>query len=88
MVALNSNGVLDQVLDPMADCLTPEVAKRILSVSLEPKRQTRIDELAEKANEGTLSEEERREYADYVEAMDVVGILKATARLALSRHPT
>jgi len=88
MVALTSNGVLDQVLDPVADCLTPEVARRILSVALEPKRQLRIDELAQKANEGTLTDEERREYSDYVEAMDVVGILKATARLALSRQAT
>jgi hypothetical protein len=86
MVAATSSGILDQVLDPLADCLTPEVAQRILAVSLEPKRQVRIDELAQKANEGLLSEDERREYAEYVEAMDVVGILKATARLALSRH--
>jgi len=86
MVAASSTGILDQVLDPLADCLTPEVASRILAVSLEPQRQLRIDELAQKANEGLLTEEERREYAEYVEAMDLVGILKATARLALSRH--
>jgi hypothetical protein len=86
MVAATSTGILDQVLDPLADCLTPEVARRILAVSLEPTRQARIDELAAKSNEGLLSEDERREYAEYVEAMDLVGILKATARLALSRH--
>ncbi len=86
MVAASSTGILDQVLDPLADCLTPEVATRILAVSLEPQRQFRINELAQKANEGLLSEEERREYAEYVEALDLVGILKATARLALSRH--
>ncbi|HEY2416133.1 MAG TPA: hypothetical protein VGI40_28080 [Pirellulaceae bacterium] len=86
MVAATSNGILDQVLDPLADCLTPDVAKRILAVALEPRRQMRIDELAQKANDGLLTDEERREYADYVEAMDLIGILKATARLALSRH--
>lgn len=86
MVAATSTGILDQVLDPLADCLTPEVAQRILAVSLEPKRQLRINELAQKANEGLLTQEEQREYAEYVEAMDLVGILKATARLALSRH--
>jgi hypothetical protein len=84
MVALSSNGVLDQ----LADCFTADVARRVLAVSLDPQRQARIDELARKANDGELTDEERREYADSIEAMDLVGILKATARLALSRHPT
>jgi hypothetical protein len=86
MVAATSSGILDEVLDPLANCLTPEVAKRLLAVTLEPKRQARIDELAQKANHGALSEDERREYADYIEALDLIGILKATARLALSRQ--
>ena len=47
----------------------------------------RVDELAEKANEGTLTDEERAEYAEYVEWGDVVGIFKARARIILQRQP-
>ena len=48
----------------------------------------RIDELAAKANEGVMTEAEREEYAAYVEALDLVEILKAIARLALARQAT
>jgi hypothetical protein len=86
MVAATSTDILDGILDPFMECFTPEVAQRILAVRLDPRRQARIDELAVKANEGTLSEAERNEYLGYVEALDLVGIIKAKARAALSRR--
>ena len=44
----------------------------------------RITQLAAKANEGELSPEERAEYEDYVEAVDLIGILKAKAGALLA----
>ncbi len=76
--------VLDTFLNPLAECFTPEVALRILNLRAAPSLQTRIDELAEKANEGTLSETEAGEYAAYVEGIDMVGILQAKARGVLA----
>ena len=75
-------------MDPLAECLTPEVARRIIDLRLDPSDQTRIDELAAKADAGTLTSSEAREYEDYVEGIDVVGILKAKARLFLSQQPS
>ena len=46
----------------------------------DPRLQARFDQLAEKANFGRLSEVERDEYRDIVEAIDVVAIIKAKAR--------
>jgi hypothetical protein len=66
--------------------LTPEVAERILKSRPDPRLQERIDQLADKANNGLLSEGERDEYRDIVEAIDVVGITKAKARAALVRR--
>jgi hypothetical protein len=86
MIAAPTTDILDSILDPFTDCFTPEVAARILAVRLDPRRQARIDELAVKANEGQLSEAEDREYAGYIEALDLVGIIKAKARLALTRQ--
>lgn len=77
--------VIDDILAPVADCLTPEVAKRIADLRLNSGTQARIDELAEKANEGLLTPDERAEYADIVEGLDFVGILKAQARAVVSR---
>ena len=45
-----------------------------------------IDELAEKSTEWQLSAAEEAEYDDYIEAIDIIGILQAKARSALARH--
>lgn len=79
-------GMLDRFLDPIAECLTPEVAERIVKSRPDRWVQTRADELADKANQGLLSERERDEYREIVEAIDVVGIIKAKARAVLARR--
>ena len=83
MVAATPRMLLDRILDPLAECFTPEVARRIAAVSLDPAIQSRIDQLAVKANEGQLTAVERDEYAELIEALDFLGILKAKARLSL-----
>lgn len=80
------SSVIDDILAPVADCLTPDVARRLTEMRLNPGTQTRIDELAEKANEGLLTPDERAEYADIVEGLDFVGILKAQARSVVARN--
>ncbi|MCY2991179.1 MAG: hypothetical protein NTY19_25370 [Planctomycetota bacterium] len=81
-----STTVLDRFLDPVTDCLTAAVAERIVGVQVDLQTQARLDDLAEKANRGELTEEEREEYMEYVEGMDLVGILKAKARKVLERQ--
>lgn len=78
--------VLDRLLDPLTRCLTPEVAERIANLRLDPQLQAELDELAAKANAGELTPEERTLYEEYVEAIDVVGILQAKARAVLAQH--
>ena len=75
--------VLDEVLDPVARCFTPDVARQVAALRADPKLQARLDALARKANENELSEEERDEYQAYVEAIDLVSILQAKARQIL-----
>ena len=45
----------------------------------DPELQARLDELGAKANDGTLTDQERSDYATYVEAMDVVALLRVKA---------
>jgi hypothetical protein len=77
---------LDRFLAPLAECLTPEVAVRLLALKVDAATSARIEELAEKANEGELSSTERSEYEDYVDAMDLVGILQCQARALLEKR--
>jgi hypothetical protein len=77
--------VLDRLLDPLGDILTPEVARRLANYRFDGKAQARIDKLARKCNEGRLTDDERREYETYVNAIDFIAILQAKARAILKR---
>jgi hypothetical protein len=77
---------LGALLDPVAECFTPEVARRLVGLRADPAMQARVDELAAKANEGRLTAEEHAEYDTYIEAADIIGILQAKARIVLSQQ--
>jgi hypothetical protein len=76
--------ILDRLFDPVSRCLTPEAAAALLALRLDPDVQTRLDELANKSTEGELTEAEREEYAAYVSALDLIGILQSQARARLA----
>lgn len=77
------NAILEDVLEPVARCFTPEVARQIAGLKLGPEVEARLDELAEKCNEGRLTAAEQEQYEAYVEAIDLVAILQAKARRIL-----
>jgi hypothetical protein len=74
------------VLDPFTECLSPDVARRIVDLRADGDVQKALDRLAEKANEGTLSETERAEYDEYLQVFHFVTILQAKARRFLKSH--
>ncbi len=78
----------DRILGPVTECFTPQVAQRLAELRADPKTQSRLDLLAEKANEGQLSPEEEVEYNQSVDAIDVLAILQAKARAYLREHPS
>jgi hypothetical protein len=83
-----SETLSSSVLDPFTACLTPEVAKRIAGFRADAETQARVDQLADKANEGTLSAQEKAEYRQLVEAFDIITILQAKARSFLDKQPS
>ena len=85
MNSQQSSQVLDRLLDPVAECLTPEVARALVNLRARPEVQARIDELAEKCNEGELTPVEQAEYRNIVDAIDFISILQAKARALLTR---
>ena len=78
---------LAKILDPVAQCFTPEVARRVAELRADPAVQARIEELAEKCNEGTITPEEMAEYDAYIQAMDVVAVLQKKARALIVEPP-
>lgn len=49
-----------------------------MALRADERTQARVDELAEKCNEGHLTPEERNEYEVYVQASTLIGILQAS----------
>jgi len=71
---------LDGLLEPLSRCLDAESARRVVALQIEPPVQERIDKLAERANEGTLTDSEQSEYEALINAADFISILKFKAR--------
>jgi len=71
---------LDRILDHLGDCLNAQVAQRIVKVRIDPDIQVRIEELAERCNEGLLTAAERAEYDGYVEGTEILSLIKLKAR--------
>jgi len=72
--------LLDQIIEPFAECLTQEAARKIVAIRADEELQKRVDALADKANSGTLSETEQSEYDRYLAAFHFVTILQSRAR--------
>jgi hypothetical protein len=82
---MSPTAALDRVFEPINRCLTPAVARKIVALRADPELDARIQKLAEKANEGQLTEKERVEYESYVRAIDLISILQSKARRFLTQ---
>jgi hypothetical protein len=67
---------LHKYLLHFTDTLTPELAEQFVNLPSDPEFQERLDYLGKQANEGALSVEEKSEYDTFIEAMDVVALLR------------
>lgn len=81
---MNAVQLLDRILDPVTDAFTPEVARRIVGLKADPEMQSRIDVLATKSNDGSLTDEERAEYKNYVDVIDLISVLQAKSQRVLN----
>ena len=76
--------ILERILEPVGQCLTPEAARRVIQLRADAVAQARIDELADRSTAGTLSASERAEYEAYVAAASVIAILQLKAQQVLA----
>jgi hypothetical protein len=80
----SANNALDRVLAAVGECLDRKSAESLLRLRADAEMQARIEELADKCTEGTLSEEERQEYDSMMRVGNFVAILQAKARRLLA----
>ncbi|MBW3541080.1 MAG: hypothetical protein KY476_12495 [Planctomycetes bacterium] len=84
MKTASSTPVLEDLVNPLGDCLTPESARRLLALKADSKLQARLDDLAERHISGKLTPAEQAEYGRYVSYSTFVAILKSKARQLLA----
>jgi len=82
--ANSTNAVLDRVLGAVGECLDRESAEALLRLRADAEMQGRIETLADKCTEGSLSTEERDEYETLINVGNFVSILQAKARRLLA----
>lgn len=85
MSAISTPALLEALAESVAACLDASSLRAMADLELDPRTRERLDMLAEKANEGQLTPEERIEYEGFIGASEFLGLtqLRARARLGL-----
>ena len=75
--------LLEQMVEPIGRLLTPQAAAEILDVRADGATQQRIDELADKCNNGSLTPDETAEYQEFISLFNILTVLQSRARTVL-----
>ncbi|PAW70393.1 MAG: hypothetical protein B9S38_07955 [Verrucomicrobiia bacterium Tous-C4TDCM] len=67
-------------VNPLLELLLPGKVDELLAAKGDPALSDRIEQLASKSTEGTLSPEEREEYMGYIRANKFVAVLRREAK--------
>ena len=86
-VASTDLALVDRLLEPLSRCIRGRGEKELLRLRADAALQARIDELADRCDEGTLRPDERAEYETYVRFGNFVAVLQAKARLRRNESP-
>jgi hypothetical protein len=78
-----TENMLNQFIAPIFHKLPHGTAREIAELTADETSQKRVQFLAERANEGELTDEERLEFQSLVDAGDLFAALQAIARQSL-----
>jgi hypothetical protein len=87
MRAFSEVGVLRRLIKPQRGDLSPGAAREFLRWKLAPRDRTRMQELAAKARNGSLTSTEMQESESYERIGHLVALLKSKARKSLQKDP-
>jgi len=81
----HQSDILNRYFKQGSEGLSVEAARYFLSLQLDPTDESRLNELAGKARQGSLVELEEREFDEYLRCMRLMDIVKLKSRLALQQ---
>ena len=83
ITASSEGEILLRLIDPDRADLSPDAAQSLLDLEFSAEDVQYMDELAEKARQGSLSRAEQVEIENYERVNNLLGILKSKARQSL-----
>lgn len=78
--------ILDRILQPPQGGFSVEHPRYLLGLDFSPDEHLRYDELAGKAQSGTLTADEQTEIDAYLTVNALLTVLQSKARLSLQKH--
>ena len=85
MTANSSAAILSRLFEPDVDDLVPEAARFMLGLDFDDIDHQRMNDLASKAQAGTVTADEREEFQEYLRVADLLAVLQSKARRSLTR---
>jgi hypothetical protein len=86
MVANTEAAIWERLIDPTDDDLSPEAARFLLRLDFRQMDHARMEELAQRSNDGTLTADEKVELQNYVRIGNVLALMQSKARLSLGHN--
>ena len=77
--------ILARTIRPNSADLSEDAARSLLALQLTAADRDRVNQLAAKGREGSLSEQERAELDEYERVASLLELLQSKARLSLKR---
>ena len=84
MITAFDMAAFERGTDALLQFFTVEHARALVAYRGDEAIRARMEELAEKINEGELTDEQRAEYEGYLQANDFIATLQAKARKLLA----
>ncbi len=84
MIYVKNRADIENLIGPLAECLDPEAARRIVKLKIDPQVKARIEYLVSQAEKDKLTFEEETEYNSLMTFGMFVTVLKSKARLQLA----
>jgi hypothetical protein len=87
LTATHQADILARVFRPEEADMSEDAARSLLKLTFSAEDRERMDALAAKAREGSLSDEEVLELENYERVNNLLGIMKSKARRCLKQPP-
>ena len=84
--SMSTASYLNRFLEPVTDAFTPETARQFADLRANAEMQAHVDDLATKANDGTITPAEDAEYKALIDAADLIAVLQLKARRFLQKY--